>query len=141
MDLTGDFGGSRPRTALALLFQKQLSSVPTVLNPTRGTGLDAMVVPEDCEDLLREIRDGAEVCEALFMLTTADNAFEVDNETKAIAKSLDAYWEAHSQIVNRPKGLRPVASGLSDRAPLDMASLSEAVPGLLIRSVWTILRL
>jgi hypothetical protein len=61
-----------------------------------------MVVPEDCEDLLREIEDGAEVCEALFMLTTADNAFEVENDTSKIAKCLDAYWEAHGQIVNPP---------------------------------------
>jgi len=31
-----------------------------------------MVVPDGCQDLLEEIRDGAQVAQALFMLMTAD---------------------------------------------------------------------
>jgi hypothetical protein len=89
---------------LALLLGWVQNNFPQFVHtePHARTGLDAMVVPEDCEDLLREIRDGAEVCEALFMLTTADNAFEVENDTREIGKSLDAYCEAHRQIVNPP---------------------------------------
>ena len=104
LESEGDFGGRRPRTALALLLRWVQSNLPQFVHtePHARTGLDAMVVPEDCEDLLREIEDGAEVCEALFSLTTADNASEVHNDKKAIAKSLDAYWEVHSQIVNQP---------------------------------------
>jgi hypothetical protein len=104
LDSVGDFGGRRPRTALTLLLGWVKGTFPESdsIEPYAREGLDAMVVPEDCEDLLREIEDGAEVCEALFMLTTADNAFEVENDTRKIAKSLDAYWEAHGQIVNPP---------------------------------------
>jgi hypothetical protein len=43
-------------------------------------GLYDMVVPEGCEDLMREIRDGAEVCDRLIMLNYGDTCdVESDN--------------------------------------------------------------
>jgi hypothetical protein len=76
LDSRGAFDGRRPLTARALLLQWVQGTFPQSEYPTAWHGLNDMVVPEDCEDMLREIRDGAEVCEALSMLTTADKAWE-----------------------------------------------------------------
>ena len=100
-DSGGEFYGRRPFRALAQLLEWVHSNFPES-GPSPRCGLDAMVVPEDCQDLLREIRDGAEVCAALDMLTTADNALEEEGDKEAIARKLAAYWEAHAQIVNPP---------------------------------------
>jgi hypothetical protein len=93
--------GIRSRNALAFLhqwirdtFQQFAHAWPSALN-----GLDAMVVPADCEGLLREIRDGAEVCDALFMLMTADNV-DAESDARKLAERLDDYWKTHGQIVN-----------------------------------------
>jgi hypothetical protein len=100
-DSGGEFYGRRPFRALALLLEWVQSNFPQPV-ATAENGLDAMVVPEDCQDLLREIRDGAEICDALAMLTTADNALDEEGDKKAIARKLAAYWEAHAQIVKPP---------------------------------------
>jgi len=129
LDSGGEFDGRRPDTALALLLGWVRGTFPQSVHiePHARDGLDAMVVPEDCEDMLREIRDGAEVCEALAMLFTADNAREAEGDREKIAKSLNAYWKAHGQIVNPPQTF---AFLQREPAPLaDMAPLSEAVPG------------
>ena len=63
---------------------------------------DDMVVPEGCEDLMREVSDGAEVCEALLMLVYGDTC-DVESDNEAIAKSLEAYWKAHAEIVHTPE--------------------------------------
>jgi hypothetical protein len=55
-----------------------------------------------CEDLMREVSDGAEVCEALLMLVYGDTC-DVESDNEAIAKSLEAYWKAHAQIVHTPE--------------------------------------
>jgi len=107
LDSGGEFYGGRPFRALAQLLEWVDSNFPES-GPSPRCGLDAMVVPEDCQDLLREIRDGAEVCAALDMLTTADNALDAEGDKEAIAKKLAAYWEAHAQIVNPPWGDVPI---------------------------------
>jgi hypothetical protein len=43
-----------------------------------------MVVPKGCEALMPEIRDGAEVAAALFMLFTADNPLQSDSDRSII---------------------------------------------------------
>jgi hypothetical protein len=99
-DSGGNFYGRRPGAAFVMLLQWiQRQNLPST---ARG-GLNVMVVPDDCQDLLREIRDGAEVCEALGMLFTADTPREVEGDSEKIAKRLDAYWKAHGQIVNAPR--------------------------------------
>ena len=64
------FHGKRPFAALALLSQwVDATFFPQDDVPSLSAvgGLDDMVVPEDCEDLLREIQDGAEVCDLLIL--------------------------------------------------------------------------
>jgi gamma-glutamyl phosphate reductase len=66
---------NRGRAELALaLGQEHVSAVAAM------EGLYDMVVPEGCEDLMREIRDGAEVCDRLIMLNYGDTCdVESDN--------------------------------------------------------------
>jgi hypothetical protein len=114
LDSGGVFNGMRPLTAIALLSRWVKRTFPEI-EPLGGLavsyGLDDMVVPEGCEDMLREIQDGAEVCEAFDLLIYGDTC-DVESDNEAIAKSLDAYWKAHAQIVHTP-----------ERWAVDLASL------------------
>ena len=65
-------------------------------------GIDAMTVPDDCQELIQEMRDGANVCESLFMLTTADTNSEVEHDDQQLQHSLDEYREHHVETVNAP---------------------------------------
>ena len=58
-------------------------------------GIDQMVVPAGCEQLVVEIRAGAQVCRALFMLSTADNSTQAEGDRAVIRKRLAAYWSQH----------------------------------------------
>jgi hypothetical protein len=71
-DSGGVFNGMRPLTALALLSRWIKNTFPETepLGWAATEWLDDMVVPEGCEDLMREVSDGAEVCEALLMLVS-----------------------------------------------------------------------
>jgi hypothetical protein len=113
LDSGGVFNGMRPLTALALLSRWVKDTFPETepLGLTATDGLYEMVVPEGCEDMLREIQDGAEVCERLIMFNYGDLC-DVESDREAIAKSLDAYWKAHAQIVHTP-----------ERWAVDLASL------------------
>jgi hypothetical protein len=103
-DSGGVFNGMRPLTALALLSRWIKNTFPETepLGWAATEWLDDMVVPEGCEDLMREVSDGAEVCEALLMLVYGDTC-DVESDNEAIAKSLEAYWKAHAQIVHTPE--------------------------------------
>jgi len=109
----------RPLTALALLSRWIKNTFPETepLGWAATEWLDDMVVPEGCEDLMREISDGAGVCEALLMLVYGDTC-DVESDNEAIAKSLDAYWKAHAQIVHTP-----------ERWAVDLASLRASWNG------------
>ena len=89
LDSGGVFNGMRPLTAIALLSRWVKATFPEIV-PLGGLavsyGLDDMVVPEGCEDVLREISDGAEVCEALDLLIYGDTC-DVESDKEAIAKS------------------------------------------------------
>jgi hypothetical protein len=105
MDSGGDFAGWRPSAAFRLLsewVQRTFPESEVVQMLAARHGLDAMIVPEGCEELLGEIRDGAEVWQALALLFTADHNWEAESDRQEIAKRLEAYWEAHGQIVNPP---------------------------------------
>lgn len=58
-------------------------------------GIDQMVVPAGCEQLVVEIRAGAQVCCALFMLFTADTSVQAEGDRAVIRKRLAAYWSLH----------------------------------------------
>ena len=113
LDSGGVFNGMRPLTALALLSRWVKNTFPETepLGLAVWDGLNDMVVPEGCEDLLREIQDGAEVCDRLVMLNYGDTC-DVESDKEAIAKGRDAYWKAHAQIVHTP-----------ERWAVDLASL------------------
>jgi hypothetical protein len=104
LDSGGVFNGMRPLTALALLSRWVKDTFPQSepFGLTAREWLDDMVVPEGCEDMLREIQDGVEVCDRLIMFNYGDLC-DVESDREAIAKSLDAYWKAHDQIVHTPE--------------------------------------
>ena len=72
------------------------------LEPHASDGIDSMFVPDDCRELLREIQDGAQVGEALFMLLTADNSLQADGDQATIRKRLDDYWAKHPSPASAP---------------------------------------
>ena len=113
LDSGGVFNGMRPLTALALLSRWVKDTFPKSepFSLTAREWLDDMVVPEGCEDMLREIQDGAEACDLLILHKYGDTC-DYESDREAIAKSLDAYWKAHAQIVHTP-----------ERWAVDLASL------------------
>ena len=102
LDSGGVFNGRRPFAALALLFKW----IDDTFSQSGDPGLwdelpDDMVVPEGCEEIVREIRDGLQVCDVLMLLKYGDTC-DVESDREAMAKSLDTYWKAHGQIVSPP---------------------------------------
>lgn len=53
-----------------------------------------MIVPDDCLNLLEEIREGSRVCNALIMSHSGDTA-DIFSDTVRIEKSLENYWGRH----------------------------------------------
>ena len=100
----GNFGGRRPRIALDMLLDWIAENYPNsvYIEPNSDDGIDEMVVPKECQELLGEIRDGAIVGSALFMLRTADKSYEAEEDCKNIQEKLNAYWQAHDSAVNVP---------------------------------------
>ena len=100
----GDLHTRRPRVALGMLLIWIQEHFPesVFIEPHARDGLDAMAVPDDCQELMQEIRDGANVCESLFMLTTADTNSEVEHDEQQLRHSLDEYRDHHVETVNAP---------------------------------------
>jgi hypothetical protein len=101
----GDFFTRRPRAALGMLLVWIQENFPdsVVIESHARDGIDEMTVPEECQALLQEIRAGANVCEALFMLTTADTSSEVEHDEQQLREALDKYRESHGEVVNSPR--------------------------------------
>jgi hypothetical protein len=92
--------GRRPVTALDLLLgwvNQHFSSFVHV-EPHARDGLEAMAVPEGCEDLYQEIVAGTEVCEALFMAMTADSPNFQTRDLKRLDALLKHYLDAHGEL-------------------------------------------
>lgn len=104
LDSEDRFDARRPRAALSLLLQWLGQNLPgsVRVEPHASDGIDIMVVPDDCRDLLREIEDGAQVGEALFMLMTADNSLQADGDQATLQKRLDDYWANHASPAPAP---------------------------------------
>lgn len=104
LESDGNFSDRRPTTTLALLLQWVAQNLPASVRvePHPADGLESMVVPDDCQELLQEIQDGAQVGEALFMLMTADNSFQADGDRAQIRKRLDDYWADHPSPAHAP---------------------------------------
>jgi hypothetical protein len=98
----GRFSRWRASTAHGFLMS-WISSLPGYEGyPKASFDIDAMAVPDDCTQLLEEIRDGARVCEALAMLQSADTASDFDNDMRYLKEALDAYWQQHPSAAQPP---------------------------------------
>jgi hypothetical protein len=95
-------GDPRQCIALSLLLRWIVENLPESLQyraasgnlcqdaPRASHGIDLMVVPGGCEGVLREIRDGAQVGDALLMLMTADNPIQARGDEAVIRERLAA---------------------------------------------------
>jgi len=114
LEAGGGFADRRPLVALAFLLRWIQENLPESLliqpavggpyqrEPYPGDGMDRMVVPDGCQDLLEEIRDGAQVAQALFMLMTADTPTQARGDEAVIRERLTAYWARHASPVRAP---------------------------------------
>ena len=114
LESSGRFDDQRPCVALSFLLQWIQETLPESLmiqpaaggqyqrEPYPADGIDLMVVPEGCQDLLQEIRDGAQVAQALFMLLTADTPSQAKGDEAVIRDRLTAYWANHASPVRAP---------------------------------------
>jgi hypothetical protein len=87
----------RSQTALSLLLIWIQENLPESVRvePRPEDGLDQMIIPDGCQAVLREIRAGAHVGEALFMFLTADTSVQADQDRALIRERLTAYWREH----------------------------------------------
>ena len=69
------------------------------LNADRG--LDRMVVPGGCLEVMQEIRDGAQVAVALAWSYTAD-ACDLESDLERLRETLEAYWAKHPEAAEPP---------------------------------------
>jgi len=72
------------------------------IEPRAGDGIDQMIQPSGSEGLVAEIRAGASVCSAFFMLLTADTKLQADQDTVTLRSELDDYWSKHSAPAAAP---------------------------------------
>jgi hypothetical protein len=91
------FAHRRSRNALFLLLRWIADNQSEWVSgePGAGDGIDHMRVPEGYEGLLREIKAGAQVCKALFLLFTADNGLQAEDDRAAIKNEMTSYWANH----------------------------------------------
>jgi hypothetical protein len=112
LSAAGDgFAERRPCIALSFLLRWIIENLPESFQfravagnlsqrePRPSDGIDHMVVPDGCEGLLQEIRDGAQVGDALSMLLTADSPMQARGDEAVIRDQLAAYWAKHGAAV------------------------------------------
>lgn len=104
LDSGESFSNRRTNTVLGFLLQWVSHYLPASVRvePHPSDGIDSMTVPDDCRELVREIRDGAQVGEAFFMLLTADNSLQSDGDRSRLQKRLDSYWVDHPSAASAP---------------------------------------
>ncbi|MCU1268367.1 MAG: hypothetical protein JWM21_4685 [Acidobacteria bacterium] len=110
LDSNVQFNTRRSGTALSILLRWVGQNLPESVRvePHPSDGIDRMAVPDDCGELLREISDGAQVGEALFMLLTADNSLQADGDRTTLRRRLDAYWTNHASAAPAPSPFSPL---------------------------------
>jgi hypothetical protein len=87
---------SRADAALDLLMGWIYSQPQCPISPRPSSGIDSMVVPDGCSELLEEIRNGAAVCDALTWLDSADTDSEWESDMSRIEAALESYWNKHN---------------------------------------------
>jgi hypothetical protein len=97
LDSDIEMADRRPQVALLQLLRWFIDNIAAFVRvETRaGDGLDQMIVPEGCQELVAEIGAGAQVCNALFMLMTADNGLQAQHDRAIIRDRLASYWAQH----------------------------------------------
>jgi hypothetical protein len=113
-----DSGGGvarRPCVALYFLLRWIRENLPESVTPMKSAldGTDQMAVPDGCEGLLQEIRDGAHIADRLQQALTADYARELESDEEWIREGLAAYWTNHAVAVRAPTAADIAFSGLS----------------------------
>jgi hypothetical protein len=97
--LDSDIGKSdrRPQTALFQLLRwiDENMGEYVQVEPRAYDGIEQMIVPEGYQELVAEIGAGAKVCNALFMLMTADNNLQAQHDRAIIRDRLASYWAQH----------------------------------------------
>jgi hypothetical protein len=78
------------------------SAASVKVEPHAGDGIDQMLQPPRTEAVVAEIRAGANVCEAFFMLLTADTGYQADADKARLRSELDDYWTKHPSVANVP---------------------------------------
>jgi hypothetical protein len=117
VECSGGYAERRPCVALFFLFRWIHENLPESLEvhaaagnvylrePRASDGIDRMAVPPGCEELVQEIRDGAQVGDALAMLLSADTPSQVRGDETAISDRLTAYWAKHATAVRAPSAI------------------------------------
>jgi hypothetical protein len=72
------------------------------IEPHPSDGLDQIAVSEEGRALLAEIREGAQVGEALVMLMTADSSIAAKHDKAILQERLESYWAKHAAAVRPP---------------------------------------
>jgi hypothetical protein len=133
-DGSGNYAERRPCVALGFLLRWIQTHLPESFRfrnaaggigerePRPSDGIELMVVPEGCDDLLEEIRDGAPVGDGLAMLLTADNALQARGDEAVIRERLEAYWAKHAKTVRAPLPIECWSGFSSRRDKPDAAS-------------------
>jgi hypothetical protein len=104
VEAKGDLPDRRASTALSILLSWIAENFPQSvrIEPRPSDGLDQMAVSEEGRGLLAEVREGAGVGEALFMLMTADSSIAAKHDKVILKDRLESYWAKHGVAVRPP---------------------------------------
>lgn len=91
----------RPQTALFILSRWIGDNLPdsVQVEPCPDDGIDQMSVPDGYAELVAQMKSGAQVGKALFMLLTADNRIQHESDHENLKRALAAYWAKHPVTV------------------------------------------
>ena len=97
LDSDIDKPDQRPQTALFQLLRWIDENMGEYVHVSARAddGIEQMVVPEGYQGLFAEIGAGAKVCNALFMLQTADTGLQEQHDRAIIRDRLASYWAQH----------------------------------------------
>ncbi|MDX1945186.1 MAG: hypothetical protein SFU86_07255 [Pirellulaceae bacterium] len=137
-EATKGFSERRPLVAMGFLLRWIGENLPECLQfraaagnlcqreAKPSDGIDLMIVPRGCEGLIAEIRDGAAVGDALFMLFTADTMSQLRADEERIRDQLAIYWQRHGLPTRAPLAIESW-SGLAAHAARGDAKESDRV--------------
>ena len=97
LDSDIDKSDRRPQTALYQLLRWIDENMCEYVHVSARAddGIAQMIVPEGYQELAAEISAGAKVCNALFMLMTADTLLQDRHDRAIIRDRLGSYWTQH----------------------------------------------